>query len=201
MPSPLSFRYKPLAAIAAVLVLAGCQPGPNTHPVPSVQQIGGDLKCATGDHSFEDVQAGWGFCYPGVWRYNERSQSYHSPDPALLDLTFDITDVSVPCPSGVASSTRPGCSPTGGFYGFMIISTYERGGAGTLATWVQANLPAGAGNQPIRWGNSLEAGHFADGRRIALTPHHVVIMELHSGGLLDLETAMSARLDTWRFTY
>ena len=40
---------------------------------------------------------------------------------------------------------------------------------------------------------------FADGRRIALTPQQVVILTLHPGNL-DLESAMSARLNTWRFT-
>ena len=37
-----------------------------------------------------------------------------------------------------------------------------------------------------------------DGRRIALTPHHVVIMDLHSGPL-NLEKEMSSRLSTWKF--
>jgi hypothetical protein len=199
MPSPRTFPRQTLAVLAAILALASCQPGTNTHPVPSVQQIGSDLKCKAGDHAFEDIQAGWGFCYPGVWKYNEKSQSYASP--SLLDLTFDITDDERACPSGVASSAN--CSPNGGLYGFMIISTYERGGAASLMAWAQANLPqkAVATIQPIRWANSVEAGRFADGRRIALTPHHVVIMELRSGGLLDLETAMGSRLDTWKFTY
>jgi len=33
-----------------------------------------------------------------------------------------------------------------------------------------------------------------------LTPHHVVILDLHSG-LLDLETEMSARLNSWKFSF
>jgi len=41
-----------------------------------------------------------------------------------------------------------------------------------------------------------------DGRRIAFTPHHVVILDMHSGeGHLDLEGSMSTRLGTWQFTY
>jgi hypothetical protein len=41
-----------------------------------------------------------------------------------------------------------------------------------------------------------------DGKRIALTPHHVVILEMRSGlDLLDLETPMAARLSTWKFVY
>ena len=42
----------------------------------------------------------------------------------------------------------------------------------------------------------------SDGRRIALTPNQVVILELRSGfGLLDLESDMSRRLGTWKFLY
>ena len=42
----------------------------------------------------------------------------------------------------------------------------------------------------------------SDGRRIALTPNQVVILELRSGfGLLDLESAMATRLGTWKFLY
>jgi hypothetical protein len=42
----------------------------------------------------------------------------------------------------------------------------------------------------------------SDGRRIALTPNQVVILELRSGfGLLDLEAALSTRLGTWKFLY
>jgi len=41
-----------------------------------------------------------------------------------------------------------------------------------------------------------------DGRRIALTPHNVVILDLRSGqGLLNLEAEMSKRLGTWKFVY
>jgi hypothetical protein len=54
--------------------------------------------------------------------------------------------------------------------------------------------------QAIQWGNAGEADRLSDGRRIALTPTHVVILELRSGvGLLDLESQMSTRLGTWKF--
>jgi len=52
----------------------------------------------------------------------------------------------------------------------------------------------------IRWGNAVEAQKLGDGRRIALTAHHVVIMDLHPG-LLDLETEMASRLGTWKFSF
>jgi len=169
--------------------------------VPTVVQIGSDLNCANGDHGFEDLQVGWGFCYPATWRYQEKSQSSASPSPVELDLTFDITDI--PCTSPAAgSSEAPVCSPDAGLFAFMIISTYQRGEAADLASWEQANLHLGTPGQPIAWGNSVEAQRLGDGRRIALTPHQVVIMDLHSGfGNLDLEAAMSARLDTWKFNY
>jgi hypothetical protein len=102
----------------------------------------------------------------------------------------------------------------------MIISTYERGNSANLTTWVQANLtppqptptakpsptpqpsPTPLTLQPIQWGNAAEAAIMPDGRRLALTPHHVVILDMHSGqGHLDLEASMSTRLSTWKFTY
>ena len=167
--------------------------------MPSVAQIGSDLHCSAGDHGFEDTQAGWGFCYPGTWKYNERSQA--SVTPPGLDLTFDVTDI--PCVSPPAgASTRPSCSPNAGLFAFMIISTYERGDSPTLASWVQANLTPPPSLLPISWGDSTEAAIMADGRRIALTQHHVVILDLHSGqGHLDLEAEMSTRLSTWKFIY
>ena len=203
------------AALLALAVVA-CQPGTNTHPVPSVAQIGSDLKCTSGDHGFEDSQAGWGFCYPGTWKYTERSQS--SASPPGLDLTFDITDVQ--CAAASGPSVRPSCAPNAGLFAFMIISTYERGGSANLASWVQANLtppqpsptaqtspspvpsPTAPALTPIQWGNSTEAAMLSDGRRIAMTPHHVVILDIRSGhGLLDLDAEMSARLGTWKFIY
>ncbi|HEX9099717.1 MAG TPA: hypothetical protein VF956_09555 [Candidatus Dormibacteraeota bacterium] len=208
------------------LALAGCQAGPNTHPVPSVAQIGSDLHCTGGDHGFSDSQAGWGFCYPQFWRYNERAQA--SANPPGLDLTLNITvcassDAQLPC-----SMPAPGVAPPPevGQFAFMIISTYERGDSPNLASWIQTNLnpqptpsstpsssapatPSASASPtppptlvPIQWGNATEAAVMADGKRIALTPHHVVILELRSGlDLLDLETPMSARLGTWRFVY
>lgn len=203
-----------LSLAVLVLLLAACQSGPTDRPVPSVAQIGGDLKCATGDHGFADAQAGWGFCYPATWRYNEKSQA--STIPAGLDLTFDITDI--PC---VAASAAPGsptiapvCSPNAGLFAFMIISTYERGNSTGLFDWVTTNgkdvgIGPAAVLNAILWGDSSEAYKIDDGppapvsdRRIAMTAHHVVILDLHSGqGHLDLETEMSARLNTWKFTF
>jgi hypothetical protein len=197
-PRALTLGPQTLAAIALGFALAGCQPGSNAHPVPSVAQIGGDLKCASGDHGYEDQQAGWGFCYPATWKYNEKSQA--SQNPLGLDLTFDITNA--PCATPPAgSSAAPVCSPNAGLFAFMIISTYERGDSGSLSSWATANLPKSETiGSTITWGNAVDAAKLSDGKRIALTPHHVVIMDLHSG-LLDLETEMSSRLTTWKFSY
>jgi hypothetical protein len=189
-------------ALAVTAALTACQAGSSSHPVPSVSTVGSDLNCAHGDQGVEDLEAGWGFCVPDTWRYIERSQG--SDSPPGLDLTFDVTDV--PCTSAqptAGGSTSPVCSPNAGLFAFMIISTYERGTASSLDAWEQANLNSAAvGSQSITWGNSLEAQQFADGRRIAFTPHHVVILALHSGvGNLNLEAEISKRLDTWKFTY
>ena len=202
MPTPLPFPPKILAALA-VVALAGCQPS-TPRPVPSVPQIGADLKCAAGDHGYEDAQTGWGFCYPGTWKYIERAQS--SSTPPGLDLTFDVTfapETPRPClsPSPVPSGQpKPASSPCSGQFAFMIISTYERGSTPDLQTWISANLKPGQELTPISWGNAVQAGQLTDGRRLALTPHHIVILDLHSA-LLDLETEMSARLGTWKFSF
>jgi hypothetical protein len=190
-----------------LLALVACESGSNNRPVPSVAQIGSDIKCAAGDHGFSDSQVGWGFCYPSTWRYNEKSQA--SSTPLGLDLTFDITDI--PC---VEASAAPGgppvapvCSPNAGLFAFMIISTYERGSSTSLTGWVQANgkdvaIGPAAVLSPIPWGDATEAFKLDDGRRIALTAHHVVILDMHSGqGHLDLEAEMSTRLNTWKFIF
>lgn len=197
MPSPLTLPPKILAAIGMALALTGCQLGSSPRAVPSVPQIGSDLKCAVGDHGFEDQQAGWGFCYPASWKYIERSQA--STSPPGLDLTFSITDAS--CTSPAPGSTgQTQCSPDAGLFGYMIISTYERGNAPNLGSWISTNLSSSSTGDSISWGNSVEAVKLADGRRIALTPHHVVILDLHPS-LIDLEGQMSNRLSTWKFSF
>ncbi len=186
-----------------VAIVAACDVGSNSRPIPSVGQIGADLNCTAADHPFEDNQVGWGFCYPGTWRYIEKANSTASPSG--LDLTFDITN-DAPCitASAPAGETPPtlSCPSDRGQFAFMIVSTYDRGDSPSLASWIQANLQPAPTVQQIQWGNAVEAGRFDDGRRVALTPHHVVILALHSGnGNLDLESFMSSRLGTWKFSY
>src|SRR5579859_3239055 len=170
MALPLLDPRKVFAALAGLLFVAGCQPGQTPHPVPSVQQIGRDLNCSKGDHAFEDIQAGWGFCYPGTWHFLEHSQVILNPPG--LELTFDITDVPCTAPPP-GSQAAPSCAPDAGNFGFMIISTYERGSAASLTDWLQTNMKAAPTTQTITWSNAVEAARFADGRRVALTQHHV----------------------------
>jgi hypothetical protein len=196
----------PLLAV----VLGACQFGPQQpRPVPSVRQIGSDLKCQTGDHGYE-VVLGWGFCYPGSWQYNLKSQSSEVPIQ-VVDLIFDITNVPAvngtplpACPSPPPPSPPAGqpqrCDQHAGEFGVMIVSTFTRAGAPNLPAWVQANVNKPIPDlNPMAWGNAVEAGTLSDGRFIALTPQHVVIVVLHSGNL-DLQSAISSRLSSWRFT-
>ena len=112
MPLRNALKLPPhVLGVLLIAALAGCTPTPNPRPVPSVAQIGGDLNCPGGDHGYEDTQAGWGFCYPGTWRYNERSQASVSPEG--LDLTFDITDA--PCTTPTAGG-QAHCSPNAGVF-------------------------------------------------------------------------------------
>jgi hypothetical protein len=200
MPSPPPIPPKILAAAALVLLLAGCQPGSSPRSVPTVPQIGGDLKCAGGDHGYADQQLGWGFCYPSSWRYTEKIQATDSPSG--VDLTFEITCITEckpQCPTP-ASGTRPTCPTETGLFGFMIVSTYDRAGASDLGSWLTAKLPNATRGDPLEWGNALEATRLADGRLAALTPHDVVILDVHPS-LLDLNGEMTSRLGTWKFTY
>lgn len=212
--------------LLAVLLVA-CQPGNSDRPTPSVNQIGSDLKCASGDHAYADP-VGWGFCYPQHWKYNLRAQ----PDVDVrglqkLDITFDITDVPCVTPSapagqpapqpvcdpdilcvtatpspGSTDTPAPVCTPQVGLFGYMIVSTYQRSGSPNLASWMQDDLRPAPTATPITWGNAVEAVRLDDGRRVALTPTQVIVLDLRSGvGNLDLEAAMSSRLGTWKFYY
>ncbi len=190
--------------------LAACQPGDTNRPVPSVQQLGADLKCKNGDHGYAD-SAGWGFCYPGDWRYQIRAQpSVDIRGLQELDITFDITNTPTvngsplpPCPSPAPAPRTPAvCSSSAGLFAFMIISTYQRGGASDLAGWLASDVSPARTGTPISWGNAQEAMRLGDGRRVALTPTQVVVLDLRGGsGNLDLESEMSSRLGTWKFYY
>ena len=203
MPSPLPIPPKVLTAAMLALLLAlcvSCQAGSTPRSVPTVPQIGADLKCSSGDHGYSDEQLGWGFCYPSSWRYQEKVQATDSPTG--VDLTFEITcltDCKPQCPTP-ASGQPATCAPEPGLFGFMIVSTYDRAGASDLNGWLATKLPRVTRGDPIEWGNALEAAQLSDGRRVALTPHNVVVLDVHPS-LLDLDGEMSSRLGTWKFTY
>jgi hypothetical protein len=196
----------PLLAV----LLAACQPDNTDRPVPSVNQIGSDLKCLSGDHGYADP-AGWGFCYPADWKYTLRAQpSQDLRGLQELDVTFDITSVPTvngsplpACPSPAPPPQTPAvCSSTAGLFAYMIVSTYQRAGAPDLASWLQHDVSPVRQGTSIAWGNAVEAVRLDDGRRVALTPTQVIVLDLRSGaGNLDLEAAMSSRLDKWKFYY
>ncbi|HVC75702.1 MAG TPA: hypothetical protein VND96_04205 [Candidatus Micrarchaeaceae archaeon] len=190
-------------ALVLLFLLNACWGGPVSHPAPSVAQIGSDLNCPSGDHGFEDGQAGWGFCYPATWQYLERVANPVDAGPTHLDILLSITDVPcVPASPVAGVAPAPVCQPNAGLFGLMVISTYDRAGATDLASWMQTNLKPVPVGQAIQWGNATEADRLTDGRRIALTPHHVVVMELRfNKDGLDLEALMSTRLNTWKFLY
>lgn len=170
----------------ALLLLAGCQAGPPSatrSPSPSALE----LHCPGGDQVEQQQFLGWAFCYSGTWFLRERDESTSAPKG--LDATFDVTETAQ--------------GPNQGLFGFMIVSTDERGDAASLQDWVTSNVGPGITLKPIQWGDAIEAGQDpASGKRYALTKHQVIVLELRSGtGNLDLESAMSSRLDTWKFIY
>jgi hypothetical protein len=174
--------------IVVAMLMAACGGFATPSPQPTVGTVGATIRCSADDHAIDDQQLGWGFCYPASWKFRERSQQLDAPPG--VDTTFDIIDAA-----------RQG--PQAGQFGFMVVGTYERGDAKTLQDWLQANLDAAAQPEPISWGNAKEAARVAvNGRRYALTPHHVVSLEVRGATAdLDLEGLMAQRLPTWKFSF
>lgn len=172
------------AFFALVLLLAVCSTGSSPpRPTPTITTEGANVHCSNGDHGLDhSLQFGWTFCYPGTWRFQERLQP--SSHPAGVDDTFDIVN---DLPAGQAGS---------GDFGFVIVGTYELGGASDLASWMKAN-EGGAELTPIRWGNAKDAGVDGQGRRFALTAHHVVELDARGSAI---GQSMADRLSTWNFT-
>ena len=169
----------------ALTACAGSQPQPAQQAAANPNQ-----GCTGSDHGLSEQELGWQFCYPASWRFIEKLQG--SDAPTGVDTTFDITDTA----SGGGN----------GLFGFMIVGTYERGSQATLRQWLAANYAAYRGSsklETIQWGNALDAAvDPASGKRFALTEHHVVVLELKAGqGNLDLNTAMTGRLSSWKFAY
>jgi hypothetical protein len=178
-----------LALATALISVAACQQSP-THTGPPASH-GLSLHCAKGDAAETNDPLGWGFCFPSTWRTLGGPKTQKTDAPKGVDTVYDITDFA------------PG--PNNGLFGVIIISTDERGSASSLQDWIDQNVQKGLNLQPAQWGNATEALQEVGGqhpRWFALTAHHVVILELHSGqGNLDLNAAMAPRLNTWKFTY
>jgi hypothetical protein len=163
----------------------GCTSG-NLASTPQAQPHVAGLACQTSDQAFDDPQLGWGFCYPATWRYVERDATTDTPKGVAI--TFDVTE------------TAPG--PDNGKFGFMAVTTYDRGSAASIGDWLSTNVSGETGLQTIPWGNSDGAVMTDSGRRFALTGHYVVELELHSGsGNLDLNGTLGGLLGDWRFEY
>ena len=177
-----------LAAVLAAAALVACQQTPHTAPPAPPRTT---LKCAKGDAAEVNDPLGWAFCFPSTWRALGGPHTQKTEAPKGVDTVYDITDFAT--------------GPTNGLFGVFIISTDERGTAANLQDWINQNVGSGLHLQPADWGDAIEAMQEVGGthpRWFALTAHHVVILELHSGqGNLDLTAAMSPRLSTWKFTY
>jgi hypothetical protein len=184
MPHVLSTPRRGTGAaclLALLLVLAGCSPNSTSpKPTPSASGLNEGLRCSGDDVPLNVVTLGWGFCHPKGWSIVQRSISTSAP--VGVDTTLDV----------VASD---------GFFGFMIVGSYERGGAADLKAWLASNAPGDTDVQPITWGNAAEAVQVnGQLKRYALTGHRVyALTEREGAGNLDVDAAMQPRLSTWSF--
>ena len=180
-------RLNALVAVLAILPLAGCSLSSSAKPAPAptIRSEGQGVKCPTGDHGIEEVQFGWSWCYPSTWKFQERLQpTLPKTMPVGVDATFDIVN---DLPPGQLGS---------GDFGFLIVGTYQVGGAADLPAWVSANIGADEELTSISWGNAKDAQEDTQGRRFALTGSHVVEMDVRGPAIA---AEMGKRLATWKF--
>lgn len=143
-----------------------------------------------GDHLLNVEQLGWSFCYPADWKFREREVQTCPPQPTAcggptgVDTTLDIVGDQ-------------------GFFGFMIIGSYDRHGASSLKDWIATYEPSDQDTTPITWGNAVEAVQVnGQLRRYALSKSRVFLLSEREGeGNLDLEAAMVKRLANWNFAF
>ena len=184
MPGVLPARRVVAACLLSLLLLpAACSPNsrsPPPSPRTSASGLNQGLNCSGDDVPLNVLTLGWGFCHPKGWSIVQRSISTSAP--AGVDTTLDV----------VASD---------GFFGFMIVGSYQRGDAPDLRSWLAANEPGDTDVQPTTWGNAVEAVQVTGQlKRYALTERRVyALTEREGAGNLDLEAAMQPRLATWSF--
>lgn len=173
-----------VVVLLSLLLLAGCSENsqPPAQGTPSAPAAGAGLRCQGDDHGLNVVQLGWGFCYPSTWHFREREVG--TTAPTGVDTTLDIVGDQ-------------------GFFGFMIIGSYDRHGATTLQDWLATNEPDDQGATPIQWANATEAVQVTGQlRRYAMTKTRVYLLSEREGaGNLDLEAEMSKRLSNWYFDF
>lgn len=169
-----------LPGLLLMLVLpASCTPN-STATSPSPSPTKAAAHCPGDDVELDVLSLGWSFCHPKGWSIVQRNIATSAP--AGVDTTLDVVG-------------------SDGFFGFIIVGSYQRGSAATLKDWLTANEPGDADVQPITWGNAREAVSVTGQlKRYALTDRRVYALTLREGvGNLDLEAAMRPRLTTWSF--
>ena len=176
-------RLLKLLVVIGILSLAGCVPGGTTpRAAPTIRTEGQGVRCAGDDHAVDEVQFGWSWCYPKSWKFQERLQP--TGRPKGVDATFDIVN------------DLPKGTPGSGDFGFLIVGTYDIGPVSGLREWVTANIGPDLQLTSFTWANAREALVDGDGRRYALTAHHVVELDVRGPAIAG---EMVKRLDRWRF--
>jgi hypothetical protein len=177
-------RRAVLLAIVTIVLLGACTSNSpkSASSAATPPAAGAGLRCLADDHGLNVVQLGWGFCYPATWKFREREVS--STAPTGVDTTLDIVGDQ-------------------GFFGFMIIGSYDRNGAASLNAWLAANAPDDQDATAITWGNAKEAVQVTGQlKRYAMTGGRVYLLNEREGaGNLDLDAEMSKRLANWSFSF
>jgi hypothetical protein len=169
--------------LLSVVLLSACSPNStptSTRPPASSSPQQQASRCAGDDVELDVLTLGWAFCHPKGWSIVQRSIA--TSTPAGVDTTLDVVG-------------------SDGFFGFMIVGSYQRGNAATLKDWLATNEPDDTQVDPITWANATEAVSVRGQlKRYAMTGRRVYALTLREGaGNLDLDAAMQPRLATWSF--
>lgn len=168
--------------VVSAVILSACSPNsmPASTKPPASSTRQPVSRCAGDDVELDVLTLGWAFCHPKGWSIVQRSIA--TSNPQGVDTTLDV----------VAGD---------GFFGFMIVGSYQRGNAASLNDWLAANAPDDTQVEPIAWANASQAVSVKGQlKRYAMTSHRVYALTLREGaGNLDLEAAMQPRLSSWSF--